>query len=234
MRAALIRAVGLGAALATTMSCGDGGGPPRVNGVSLTPQQVQLGAPMDVALDDLFDVRVDVEGGASRAVRWTTSDTLGSVVDSAGVLHLCVPPPSHRITLTAISVADSTKRASAEGLITVAGSPASISAIYDASTEAPMDINALHGDVFIEVRVAGFACGGLMRVALLAVPTSTGTAVPIGSTSFGQPQLVDFSGRFRWRTTDLSNGQVNLTLRAYLAARPNAAIEVVRPVTLRN
>jgi len=233
MRAALLRAVGLGVALAAAVSCGDSGGPPRVNGVTVTPQQVQLGAPMDMALDELFDVRVDAEGGASRAVRWTTSDTLGSVVDSAGVLHLCVPPPSHRMTLTAISVADSTTRASAEGLITVAGSPASVSAVYDASTEAPMDINALHGDVFVEVRVAGFACGGLVRVALLAAPTG-GAQVLIGGTSFAQPQRVDFSGRFRWRTTDLPNGPVNLTLRAYLAARPNAAIEVMRPMTVRN
>jgi len=225
----------LGATLAALPSCGDAGGPPRVNGVSIAPQQVQLTAPMDVSLDDLFEVRVDAEGGASRKVRWTTSDTLRSVVDSAGVLHVCAPTPSSRLTLTAISVADSTKRASAEGLIMIAGSLVSISAIYAADTDLPVDINALHDDVFVEVRVAsGLACGGLVRVTLVAVPAGGGAEVLVGASSFGQPQQTDFSGRYRWRTTGVPNGPVNLTVRAYLAARPNAASESVRPVVVRN
>jgi hypothetical protein len=233
-----MRPVALAAALAALLSCGDAGAPPRVNGVTITPQEVQLGAPMDVSLDELFDVRVDAEGGAPRGVRWTTSDTLGSVVDSAGVLHLCVPPPSHRLTFTAISVADSTKRASAEGLVVVPAFPwATLSGIYQADTGVPVDIDSLHGDVFVEVHVAGeLACGGLVRVELVALPigSAAGTEVPIGSTSFAQPQRSEFSGRFRWRTTDLPNGPAQLKWRVYLAARPRAATEFVRPLTVRN
>lgn len=236
VRGSAARSIGLLVALAAAVACGDSGGPPRVNGVSITPQQVQLGAPMDVPLDDLFDVRIDAEGGASRAVRWTTSDTLRSIVDSAGVLHLCAAPPSNRLTLTAISVADSTKRASAEGMVIVpAVSWVNISGIFDAETGSAADISSLHGDVFVDVRAAGdVGCGGLVRVAVVAVPTGGGAEVSIGGASFAQPQRTEFSGRFRWRTTGVPNGPVNLTVRAYLAARPAAATEVVRPVTVRN
>jgi hypothetical protein len=194
--------------------------PAAVRAVSLTEVRLQLSAPSDFSLASLFQPRVAADPGANTDIRWSISDSVRARILDGGVLRLCESIAD--LVVTATSVADSTKKAVAHATVTEMALPwVSITSLLDAGTGAPVDVNALRGDVLVGVsgiEERRLRCNGLSRIEL-SVITAQNDVIAVEGRSF-EPAAKSLPAQsFRWSTTSVPNGTYRLRLRVYLDGR---------------
>jgi hypothetical protein len=211
--------------------------PPRVHEVALTRPVVSLTAPGDYPAAEVFGLRVDADPGLNRTVRWSSSDTTVAAIDDGGILHLCVLSPE--VTITARSVADTTKSASARiGVASVAVGWMGVVAISDVRSGAPLDGSRLHGTVSLDLAANAdrLDCTGLSRLEVLAFPIaeSAGVGISITNLTFTPARRRALQQTVTWHTDNVPNGDYRLETRAYLAGRAVPVSTETRFVTVRN
>lgn len=224
--------------IAVLAAC-DGGGSapaPAVRAVSLTTAHLQLAAPSEFLLASLFQPRVAADPGANTDIRWSISDTVNARIEADGMLRLCAAIPD--LTVTATSVADSTKRAVAHATVTeIAVSWASLTSVLDATSGAPADMRALRGEVLVGIVVDDrwLRCSSAPARLELWVSPAVGTPVLVAARSFAPGATTDAAHSFRWNSASLPNGSYSFVTRVYIAGRAEPARSMTSaPFDVRN
>lgn len=180
--------------------CGQQAAPPpqadRVLSVTVTPATAQVEVGGQVALN----AQVQVQGNASQAVTWSSSDTAVATVDSNGVVRGVAPGQA---IIRATSVADNTKFGQAT-ITVVPQSRPSISILQ------PANGAVVNGPFQAQVRVQGTQ-GNLRSLTYTFAGSS-----PVSILSAGvQPQQYDVTRTFTVNVPEnLADGEYQLTVRA--------------------
>jgi hypothetical protein len=199
---------------------------PAVRAVSLTTAHLQLAAPSEFLLASLFQPRVAADPGANTDIRWSISDSVRARIEPGGVLRLCESVAD--LTVTATSVADSTKQAVAHATVSeMLLQWASVKSVSEAATGAPADMRALRGDVLVGVQVDDrwLRCRGLSRLELW-ISAAGGSPVLVGEQSFTPAATSDPAHSFRWSSTSVPNGSYSFVTRVYVAGRAEPALSL--------
>ena len=170
--------------------------PDRVLSVTVTPATATIEVGQEVALT----AQVQVQGNASTAVTWTSSDTAVATVDANGVVRGVAPGQA---IIRATSVADNTKFGQATITVNPAERP-NISILQPANGQVVL------GNFVAQVRVQGSA-GNLTS---LTYTFAGGDPVSVLAAGI-QPQQYDIIRTFTVNVpANLADGSYQLTVRA--------------------